>query len=960
MTLTPQQALQQYFGLDQFREGQAETIQRVLNGQHTLLVMPTGSGKSLAYQLPAMLLPGLTLIISPLIALMKDQVDSLVESGLPATYINSSLPADEANRRLKAVREGYVKLLYIAPERLRSRQFTRALAQVKVSLLAVDEAHCISQWGHDFRPDYLQIGPIWQAMAQPTLLATTATATPNVQKDIVKLLDLPQAQTIVTGFNRPNLTFRVKPAPDDRLKRQYLQDILGPLDGSAIVYAATRRNAEEVADFIRSALQRPAQAYHGGLDRDLRHRVQTDFMADRIKVVVATNAFGMGIDKADVRAVVHYNLPATVEAYYQEAGRAGRDAQPAECVLLFSPDDQGLQEWLIRADTPAYADLQQVYALLSQAANNDEVYFTGYELAEISGLPAIKLRVTLSELELAGAILHLGDEAGHSHWKILPPTDDALQERAKAVERRARIRLDLLGRMLDYAYLTTCRRQFLLDYFGDTTPPQSPRCCDNHTAASVDSLPRAVTPQEWLPLIVLDTVRSLSRRPVGRKRLVQLLSGSQAKGVQGLGFDRHRFYGKFQTLNQSQITGLIDALIAARYLRQSGGNLPVLTLTPLGVDALKARAALPITVPGLNMQTSAPQPGRHERGATVRVTLDLFRQDLTPAQIAAKRDLTVDTVYVHLARLIQEGQLELRQVVSTDLEAQIAQAIATAETTAALSPIKALLPDDISYGQIRCVLAAYTRQSDEEDEENEEAASPAAAKTPAQTPVQADASQKPVASPLALPDPTILEALRQWRTEQSRQRKVSAFVIFSNRVLEAIASCRPVTLEDLAAIPGIGPAKLAQYGEVVLKIVQGQSANSDEEQSANSKLETENEMLVSAEDEGTKELETENYPVSSTKRQPESVNRKSTPVERTASTPLDAILTIVTDLDGLLTPAGLAELLTAAPGAIVSFSDHDLCGAFHGVLTTDELAAHIEQAVKSGRMELSPHGRLTL
>ena len=221
--LTPQQALQQYFGYDHFREGQEQAVQRVLDGQHTLLVMPTGAGKSLAYQLPAMLLPGLTLVISPLISLMKDQVDSLVEAGIPATYINSSLPNQEIHRRMRAMREEQLKLLYIAPERLRSRQFTRALANTTVSLLTVDEAHCISQWGHDFRPDYLQIGPIWQAMGQPTLLATTATATPTVQKDILKLLGVKKVQAIVTGFNRPNLTFRVKPTPDARTKLQILQ-----------------------------------------------------------------------------------------------------------------------------------------------------------------------------------------------------------------------------------------------------------------------------------------------------------------------------------------------------------------------------------------------------------------------------------------------------------------------------------------------------------------------------------------------------------------------------------------------------------------------------------------------------------------------------------------------------------------------------------------------------------------
>ncbi|MFC1975671.1 RecQ family ATP-dependent DNA helicase, partial [Chloroflexota bacterium] len=644
--LTPQQALKQYFGHDHFREGQEDAIQRILNGRHTLLVMPTGSGKSLAYQLPAMLLPGLTLVLSPLISLMKDQVDSLVEAGIPATFINSSLSNNEVYRRMRAMREGHVKLLYIAPERLRSRQFTRALANITISLLAVDEAHCISQWGHDFRPDYLQIGPTWQAMGQPTLLSTTATATPTVQKDILKLLGLPQTHAIVTGFNRPNLTFRVKPTPGVRTKLQILQSMLGQLDGSAIVYAATRRNTEEVADFVRGVVGLPAQPYHAGLDRNLRHQVQTDFMADRLKIVVATNAFGMGIDKPDVRAVIHYNMPATIEAYYQEAGRAGRDELPAECVLLFAPDDQGLQEWLINSDTPLYQDLGQVYDLLARAANNGEVFFAPNELSEITGLHPVKIRVTLSELELAGVIVHLGDEGGYGRWRVLPLADGALEERAKAISERAQIRYDLLAKILDYAYLTTCRRKFLLDYFGDVSPPRSPRCCDNHTTTSIEDLPKAVTPQEWFPLIVLETVRSFQQRPMGRRRLAQILNGSRAKGIQQFGYDRHRFYGKLSDLSQPQITILIDALISARYLRLSGGELPVLTITDPGLDALQARAALPIHIAGLTLEDDAVErwETRPERSDTTMETFELFQQGLTLAEIATTRDLKESTI----------------------------------------------------------------------------------------------------------------------------------------------------------------------------------------------------------------------------------------------------------------------------------------------------------------------------
>ncbi len=1173
-TLTPHQALEQYFGFADFREGQETAIQRLLQGQHTLLVMPTGSGKSLTYQLPALLLPGLTLVISPLIALMKDQVDSLTEAGIKATYINSSLPQQESNRRMRALLEGHVKLLYVAPERLRNRRFTNALARTKVSLLAVDEAHCISQWGHDFRPDYLQIGPTWQAMGRPTLLATTATATPNVQKDILHLLGLTKTAPIVTGFNRPNLTFRVKSAPDVRTKLQTLQAMLAKLEESAIVYTATRRNAEEVADFINNTLGLPTRAYHAGLDRQIRYQVQTDFMAGRLRVVVATNAFGMGVDKADVRAVIHYNMPSTVEAYYQEAGRAGRDGLPADCLLLFAPDDLRLQEWLINSDTPTYDDLSQVYHRLSQAAEGGDIFFALQELAELTGQHPVKIRVVLSELEQAGAILHMGSQGGRSHWKVLSPPPDALKERSQAIQARAQIRLNLLTKMLEYAHLTTCRRHYLLNYFGDSSQPRSPRCCDNHTSQTLDDLPQAVTPQEWLPLIVLETVRSLPR-PVGRTRLAQLLAGSQAKKMQQYGYTQHKFYGKLGHLSQPQITSLIDALIGEKYLRFSGGELPVLALSPLGGQALTARAALPIHIPGVTIadepaeDTARRWQAQNRRSDTVAQTHDLFKEGLSPAEIAARRELAESTIYTHLARLIGQGQVELGQVVPPDIETQVLQAVDEVGYSGALSPLKAALPDTITYEQIKCVLAAhsevdsdnkrsetkdnltqrivalgeardpqavqeivealshengnvrrlaasalgkigdqraveplldllnretklqvrqyiikalekigdvraisalekiatdtneksYTRTASrfaleklyklkssgtQEQQQLTKSPNPPPSQSPDTTILEAvaklggtlgrtglaqfltgsraawletfadhsyygrltDFSQKAVVNiidalitdgrlqttggnrpkvilprqnlrpdstpaendgpketptPLpaqevavdednnndetvvekdaasaadAGPDPAILEALRTWRTEQARRQQVPPYVIFSNKVLEAIASHRPRTVAALQEIPGLGPAKLSQYGVAVLTIV----ANPAEEAPPASDL----------------QLKEETRPLSSPDEAP--------PLTTGAgpNSPAEAILAVVADLEGLLTPRSLAHLLTAAPDEVVAFSDHRLCGAFYGTYDLEGMTAVVRQAIEGGHLLLSRHKRLTL
>jgi ATP-dependent DNA helicase RecQ len=1206
MAATPEQILQEYFGFDHFREGQAETIQRVLHGQHTLLVMPTGSGKSLTYQLPALLQPGLTLVISPLIALMKDQVDHLVELGLPATYINSSLPTSEVNHRIRAVLEGHVKLLYIAPERLRNRAFTRALANTKISLLAVDEAHCISQWGHDFRPDYLQIGPIWQAMGRPTLLATTATATPTVQKDIIKLLEMPQeVRPIVTGFNRPNLTFRVVLTPDAQTKLQNLRALLHKVEGSIIIYCATRRNTDDVAGFIRDGMGLPAEAYHAGLDRDTRYRVQTNFMADRFKIVVATNAFGMGVDKSDVRAVIHYNLPATVEAYYQEAGRAGRDGRPADCILFFAPEDQRLQNWLINSDTPTPDDLHQVYTRFSQAANQGEVYFAINELAQITGLHQVKIRVTLSELEQAGAIYHLGDQTGYGHWKVLPIATGALNERARAISRRAQIRLDLLARMVDYVYLTTCRRQFLLNYFGDTDPPKSPRCCDNHTADTVEDLPKAVTPRDWFPLIVLETVRSLQQRPVGRNRLAQLLNGSRAKAMQQFGYQNHKFYGKLAMLNQPQIMVIIDALLSARYLQLTGGELPVLALSPLGLRALEARAAIPIALPDLPATSAAAAEEverwqqSSQRPDTVMQTYELFRQGLPLEQIAARRGLAESTIYSHLARLIADSRIELHGVVSPQIEAQILQA-AERVGSATPSTIKAVLPETISYGQIHCVLAAHPTLSPEsrgaaqaetpeqrvvalgeqggpaavpeliaalkdengnvrclaasalgkigdpqavepliallqadpkpqvrqyainalgkigdhrarpileqvaadpvEMEYNIKSAQTALtrlARISPQPPGQVDdaplpqhppaptpqppmpvpdspvsiileavarlggtlgrtglaqflsgsqatwlesfaghsaygrlshLSQKAIldiidalitegklvtrggfrpkvilpdqnlrAAPTkteavstheggveksgqprqpqktftetgqtspdltdtqrAAPDPNLLELLRVWRTEQARIRSVPPYIIFPNKVLEAIAAHPPTTLTALGAIAGVGPTKLEQYGEAIMTLVaeylnnrQGQAPSA---QSAEPQIKEEPHLPDSGPDLSTLATLSVNS-IEGSARSP--VGRSG----RKNLDPVQAIMMVMSDLEGLITVEGLAQLLTAGPDEVVPFSDHDLFACFHGKLTTEEMLAQIQAMLESGQLSLNRLQRLIL
>src|SRR6185503_3526897 len=341
------EALRSRFGYPDFRPGQSQAVESILQGRDTLVVLPTGGGKSICYQVPALMLPKLTVVISPLISLMKDQVDALTRRGLPATFVNSSLTASQVADRLARVQRGEYKLLYLAPERFDFGKTAERLKGIGVSLLAVDEAHCISEWGHDFRPSYLRIAQVRERLGWPPVVALTATATPHVRADIVRQLRLESAKTIITGFDRRNLRYHVVPTRTEEDKDAALVRILGEHSGLAVVYASTRRTVERITGVLASA-KISSVAYHAGLDDAHRHEVQDAFMSERVRAIVATNAFGMGIDKPNVRLVAHYAMPGTLEAYYQEAGRAGRDGEMADCFLLHAFQDRFTHEFFIK------------------------------------------------------------------------------------------------------------------------------------------------------------------------------------------------------------------------------------------------------------------------------------------------------------------------------------------------------------------------------------------------------------------------------------------------------------------------------------------------------------------------------------------------------------------------------------------------------------------------------------
>ncbi len=695
--------LQQYFGYSTFRPGQKDIINTILAGKDTLGVLPTGGGKSICYQLSALLLPGLTVVISPLISLMKDQVDSLSQLGIPAAYLNSTISNQAFKETMQQVRQGKLKLLYVAPERLDNESFTSFIKQYPISLLAIDEAHCVSQWGFDFRPSYRKINKFMAELPKRPIVASfTATATRLVQEDIVKQLNLKQPEVFIQSFDRPNIKFTVL-EPDNR-DRTLIK--LLPKKESTIIYASTRKQVDK----IHESLQQKGYAvsrYHAGMDQEERNQAQNDFINDKTNIVVATNAFGMGIDKTDVRKVIHYNLPIDVESYYQEAGRAGRDSLEAEAILMYRAQDIMTNKFLIAQSSDQFAEerLETMiqYANYTGCLRNHILHYFGENqsdpcqncsscLGEVQTIDVTKeAQMVLSNMvrmkQHFGMTLIVDVLRGSKNQRVLENKFDELSTYGIMQNYSTQQVRDIISGLVAHQYIgvteyrglyvTSKANQLLL---GKSTMSIKERLYIGTSA----SRSRVVTKD--LDQALFDALREV------RYEL------AQAEGVPAyIIFSNKSLEDMASRLPRNEEEFLeIEGVGPVKADKYSGQFLPVIN------DFLTTRKTNKPRI-----ITEEKEPSMFTNQLSYQESVDYSEQGLSPYEIAIERGISETTVLNHLTQAAEEGLLEEFEADVPNLKKRKIKEAFREMGTETLKPIKEKLPDEITYEDIRYVLIDY-------------------------------------------------------------------------------------------------------------------------------------------------------------------------------------------------------------------------------------------------------------